>query len=115
MFVPQRNVYDTVVGEDAQRIEDGGLLSASRFTSRHKDPSVFTGESTGAPKSACRVPERLPLSGEVRESSGDPQEESVVGGEDVWGDERVVGFGRSMHLLQDVLWQGLGDPEEQHE
>jgi len=66
---------------------------------RDEDFSVFAGESTCAPPPAGRVPERLPLSGEVSVWSGDAEEETVVGGEDVGGDDWVVWFGGSGHFL----------------
>ena len=112
VLVSQRNVYDPVVGEDAQRVIGGHLLSASGSSGRHKDTSVFTGEGTRCPKTASRVPESLPLSWGVTKSSGNAEEESVIGGQNGWGDDWVVAFGRSVHLLQDVLREGFRDPEE---
>ena len=98
MFVPKRDVYDTVVSKDTQGVKNGHLLSTSKRTGRHENASVLAGESTGCPKTTGRVPEGLPLGGVVIISSGNTEEEGVVGGEDVRSDDWVVRFGGSMHL-----------------
>lgn len=103
MLVSQWDVDDTMVGEDAQGVISRHFLSTSGCTGRHEDPSVFPSESTGCPEATGRVPERLPLSGGISESSGNTEEESVVGGEDIWGDDWVVWFGRSVQQFQDVF------------
>ena len=103
VLVSQWNVDDTVMSKGAQGVVNGRLLSTSRPTGRHEDTSVFTSESTGCPKPTSRVPERLPLGREVSKSSRNTEEESVVGGEDVWCDDWVVGFGGSVHQPQDVF------------
>lgn len=51
----------------------------------------------------------LPLGGEVPVPGGDTEEEGVIGGQDVDGDQGVVGFGRGMHLGEDLLREGFRD------
>jgi len=79
-FIPQRHVDDTVVNERAQGVLDRLFLAASLGSHGDENSSVFSGESTGSPETAGPIPKRLPLSGEVSESSGDAEEESVVCG-----------------------------------
>ena len=86
-----------MVSEDAQGVENGHFLSTSECTSRHENTSVFAVKSAGCPESTGRVPESLPLSGEVGVSSGNTKEEGVVDGEDLRGNDWVVGFGGSVH------------------
>jgi hypothetical protein len=50
------------------------------------------------------------LSGEVSVTGGDAKEESVIVGQVVYADDGIVGLSRSMHLGEDLLRQGLGDP-----
>ena len=110
MFVSKWDVDDTVVSEDAQRVIDGRLLSTSGSAGRYEDASVFTSEGTRCPETAGRVPERLPLGGEVAESCGDAEEESIVGGEELWGDDWVVWLGGSVHQTQDLFREGFRHP-----
>ena len=91
-----------MVSEDAQGVENGRLLSTSRSGSRHEYTSIFTGETTGCPKTTGRIPERFPLSRVVGVSGRNTEEESVIGGEDIWGDDWVVWLGRSVHHFQDI-------------
>jgi len=99
VLIPQRHVDHTVVNEGAQRVLDRLFLTASLSCHHDKKPGVFTGESTGSPETAGRIPERLPLSGDVSESSGDAEKESVVGGEDIGRYYWVVWFGWGVNLL----------------
>src|SRR5882757_2032514 len=89
-LVSQRYVDDTVVNESAERVLDRLFLAASLSSDRDENPGVLPGKSTGGPQTTSRIPERLPLGRIVSESGGDSKEESVVGGEDVWCDDRVV-------------------------
>ena len=57
----------------------------------------------------------LPLSGHIAIASGNTEEEGVVGGKDIWRDDRELWLRGSMHLGEDVLWQRLGDPLESSE
>ena len=52
----------------------------------------------------------LPLGGEVTETGGDTEEEGVIGGEDLGGDDGVCWFCRGVHLGEDLGGEGLGDP-----
>lgn len=51
----------------------------------------------------------LPLSGHVAETSGDTQNEGIKCRQDIWGNDRVVGFLWSVHLAEDLLRKGLSD------
>jgi len=97
-LVPQRHVVDTVVNQSAQGVLNGLFLAASLAPHSDENPSIFSGERTFGPEPAGRVPESLPLSGEVSESSGDAEEEPVVGGEDLWRDYWVVCFWDGAHF-----------------
>jgi len=109
-LIPQRHVDYPVVNETAQGVLDRLFLAASLSPHRDENPSVFASESASGPESDCRVPERLPLGGEISESSGDAEEECVVGGENIGGDYWVVWFGSSAHFLQHTLWECLWNP-----
>ena len=52
----------------------------------------------------------LPLAGEVTVAGGDAEEEGVEGGEGGGVDDGVVGLGRGVEELEDVLGERLGDP-----
>lgn len=107
ILIPQRYIDDTVVSEGTQGVLDRLFLTASLSCHRDEDAGVFAGESTGSPESTGRVPKSLPLSGKVSEPTGDAEEESVVGGEDLGCDYWVVWFWRSMHLFQHLLREGF--------
>jgi len=109
-LIPQRHVNNPMVNEGAQGVLNCLFLTAPLSRQRDEDSGVFAGESTCLPQPVGRVPERLPLSGEVSVCSGDAEEETVVGGEDVWGDDWVIWFGSSVHFLQHALWEGFRDP-----
>jgi len=105
--IPQRYKVDTVVSEGAQGVLNCLFLTTSLSSYRDENPGVFAGESAGSPESTGRVPKRLPLSREVAETSGDAEEESVVGGENLGRDYWVVCFFRSAHLPQYLLREGF--------
>ena len=52
----------------------------------------------------------LPLSGEVTVTGGDTEDETVELWEFVGGDDRVVGLGGGVHLLEHRLGERLRDP-----
>lgn len=52
----------------------------------------------------------LPLSGHRAITGGHTEEESVEFGEDIGRDDGVVRLGGSVHLLQNLLREGLRDP-----
>lgn len=55
----------------------------------------------------------LPLSGEVTVTGGDTEDEGIEACELLGRDDGVVGFCRSVHLDENLLREGLGDPSEQ--
>lgn len=50
----------------------------------------------------------LPLSGHVAVTSGDTQDEGIECGQDISGNDGVIGFLRSVHLREDLLRKGFG-------
>ena len=55
---------------------------------------------------------RLPLGREVTVASGDTEDEPVELGEVLRGKDGVVGLGGGVHLVEDLLRQGLGNPNQ---
>ena len=55
----------------------------------------------------------LPLSGLVAITSGDAQDESIIFGQLFWGNNRVIGFRRSVHLGEDLLRKSFGNPSHE--
>jgi len=110
-LVAERNVDDAVVGKGAHGSERSALLSTALGAGRHKQASVLAPEATSLPLLAGVVPEGPPLGGEVAVAGGDTHKEGIVllkdGGVGDVGDRRVLG--RSVHLGQNLLGEGLGD------
>lgn len=83
-------------------------------TSADEKTGVFAPEGARGPLATSPVPERFPLCREVAVASGDTHEEGIVlledGGVADLGDRGVLG--RSVHLGQDLLGEGLRDAEE---
>jgi hypothetical protein len=109
-LVAQRNVDEAVVGESAHRGKGSRLLTTTLSTGRHEETGVLAPEATGGPNTTGLVPEGLPLGREVTVTGGDTEQNSVEG-EEVGGlNNGVASLGRSVHLAQDFLVEGLGDP-----
>ena len=85
-LVTQWYKYYAVVNESAQGDLNRLFLTTSLSPHRDENRSIFAGKSTGNPESTGRIPERLPLSRKVSESSGDAEEKRVIGGENLWRD-----------------------------
>ena len=56
----------------------------------------------------------LPLRGEVSVTGGNTEQECVEVDELIGGQDRVGWLGRRMHLFQNLLREGLGNPVEVH-
>lgn len=112
--ITEGNVDDAVVGEGGDGVLSSGLLTTTLRSGRDEDTSHLAPEATGSPLLAGHVPEGLPLGGEVSVTGGDTQKEGIVALEDggVIEGRDVGGLGRSVHLGEDVLGEGLGDLEE---
>ena len=110
-LVAQRNVDQAVVSKSAHGSKASGLLATTLGTGRDEQTSVLAPVAATGPDTTGLVPESLPLGGEVTVAGGDTEEESIVFGEVgrifQHGD---VGLGRSVHLGQDLVGEGLGDP-----
>lgn len=109
-LVAQRDVDDAVMRQGRQSSNNRALLSTTWSTSRDKDTSILSPVCARSPLTSSRIPECLPLRGEVTITGGDTEEESVVllegGGVD---DGDVGGFGWCVHLGENFLGEGLGD------
>jgi len=132
VLVSKRNVNDTMMRERGHGSDSCRLLSTSLSGSRHKQTTVLAPKTTTGPETTSLVPERLnsiaynqpnssyrgktrrethlPLSREVTVTSGNANQEGIVGLEDV----RSNGGDLSrrawrMHFGQNFLRQGLSD------
>lgn len=113
-LVAQRHVDETVVRKRAHGIHSSALLPTAHSGSRHEQTRVLAPQGTGLPLAAGLVPEGLPLGREVAVSGRDAEEEGVVLLEGFWVAERgdLAGFGRGVHLGQDVFGERLFDAVE---
>lgn len=129
--VAEGNVDDSVVGEGGHGRDGGRLLSSAVPRSRHEDAAKLAPKTSRRPEAAGGVDESLqtasqrnisitwtgddgthfPLRGEVTVTSGDTEEECVKGGKLRGGDDFVVRLGGRMHLREDLLGEGLGNPD----
>ena len=110
-LVAQGNVDETVVHKRAHAGNGSRLLATAQGARRNEDTGVLSPEGALLPLLARLVPEGLELCGEVAVAGGDAEEDAVEFFEDGWvledGDRRVLG--RRVHLVEDVLREGLGD------
>ena len=113
-LVAQRNVDEAVVSESAHRGKGSGLLTTTLGTGRNEKTGVLAPEATSGPNATGLVPEGLPLSGEVTVTGGDTEQNSVEGEEVGRLNNGVAGLGRSVHLAQNFLAEGLGDPKDEN-
>ena len=111
-LVAQRDVEEAVVGESAHGSNGSRLLATTESTSGDEQTGVLAPEATSGPNTAGAVPEGLPLSGEVTVTGRDTEEDGIVLEEVVGGSNGVGGLGGSVHLGEDFLGKGLGDPIE---
>lgn len=112
VLVAQGNVGDAVVGQSAHGSKGSGLLTTTESAGGDEETGVLAEEATGSPDLARLVPEGLPLGGEVAVTSGDTEEEGIVLKELLRLGDGVVGLGRSMQQLQNVVGESLGDLED---
>lgn len=108
--VAQRNVDDAVVGQGAHGVKSSGLLATSKAGSGDEETGVLAGEATGSPDAAGLVPKGLPLGREVTVTGRDAEEEGIVLEQLLGFGNGVVGLGRSVHLAENLVRQGLSDP-----
>lgn len=109
-LVAQRDVEEAVVGESAHGSNGGRLLATTEGTSGDEQTGVLAPEATGGPDTAGAVPEGLPLSREVTVTGGDTEEDGIVVKEVFGGGNGVGGLRGSVHLSENFLGKGLGDP-----
>lgn len=130
VLVSEGNEDDAVVDESREGGDNGALLSSSKSSGGDEDTSVLAGEASTCPQATGGVPESLkrggrrervrwqildgetylPLTWEVTVTSGNADQESIVRGKNLWGDDGVVGFGGGVELLEDLIGERLRDP-----
>lgn len=99
-----------MVGEGAHGRQGGALLAAALRGRRDEEADVLAVVTPRLPLLARLVPKGLPLRGEVAVARRDPEQEGVVGGQLVRGDEGDRGrLARRVHLGQHFLGEGLFD------
>ena len=108
-LVSQRDIEEAMVSEGAHGSESSRLLATTLGASRDEKTGILSPEATSGPDATGLVPESLPLGREVTVASGDPEENGIVLEELSGFGDRVGGLGRSMHLLQDLIREGLGN------
>ena len=108
--VAEGDKVDAVVHERRDRVDHRRLLPTAGRRGGHEHGRVLAEERALRPELAGRVPERLPLGGEVAVAGGDAEDEGVKVGEVVGGEDGVVGLGGRVELLEDLLREGLRDP-----
>lgn len=111
-LVAERNVDEAVVGKSAHGSNGGGLLATTQGTSGDEQTGILAPVATGGPDAASVVPESLPLCREVTITSRDTEQHSVVFLELFRVGNGVILLVRSVHLIQDLLGQGLSNPIE---
>lgn len=109
-LVAQRNVEETVVSKSTHSTEAGRLLATTKSAGRDKQTSILAPVATRTPNATGTVPEGLPLRGEVTVASGNTKENGIELQELLGSHNGVGGFGRSVHLSENVIGEGLGDP-----
>lgn len=112
MLVSEGNIDDTVMDKGRHRVESSNFLPTTLPTGRNEKTSVFARKTTGSPETAGSVDERLPLGREVSVTGGDTEEESIVRLQNVGGDDWVGGLRSSVHLLENLFRESLGNPDE---
>ena len=88
------------------------LLASALACGRDEQTTELASELALCPELAGRVPEGLPLAGEVTETGGNTHQEGVKVGQVVGSENGVLALGRGVQELEDVLGKSLGDPEE---
>lgn len=111
-LVAQWHVDEAVVGEGAHGSQAGALLATTLSTGGDEETSVLAPEASLLPLLASPVPESLELGGEVSVTGRDTEEDTVELLEDrgVLKDGDIGSLGAGVHLLEDFLGKGLGDP-----
>lgn len=110
-LVAERHVDHAVVGQRGHGRKHGALLTTAHGGSGDEDTSVLAPVRTRLPLAAGLVPESLPLRREVAVARRDTEEVGIVllqGGRVIEGRDAAV-LGRSVHLGQDLIGEGLGD------
>jgi len=109
LFVPERDVDESMVDKGGEGVGDGDLLPATLGAGGDEDAAHLAGEGGPAPEGAGCVPERLPLHGEVAEACGNAEKESVKVEEVVGEKDGVVGAWGCLDEPQNVLGEGFLD------
>lgn len=105
VLVTQGHVDDPVVSQRRQGVDDGDFLPTTGSTGGDKHPGKLAEQLALSPVAPGLIPERLPLTREVPESGGDPEQERIVFQKHFLSSHRVVSLGRSVHQAQHVVQQ----------
>lgn len=110
VLVSKRDVEEAMVDKTGDCVSCNGLLAAVGSRGGDEDACVLAVEGSRGPEGAGGVPEGLPLGRVCAEAGGQAKEEAVVLGEVVDGDDGDVrGLWGRVHLVEDVLGEGLWD------
>lgn len=109
-LIAEGNVDEAVVSQSAHGSKSSRLLATTLGTGGNEETSVLAPEATGSPDAAGLIPESLPLGREVT-VTGRNTEQNRVEGKQVRGlSNGVASLSRGVHLAEDFVVQGLGDP-----
>lgn len=109
-LVAERNVNEAVVSESAHGGKSSRLLTTTLGTGGNEETGILAPEATASPNATGLVPEGLPLGREVAVAGRDTEQYSIKG-EEVGGlNDGVASLSRSVHLSQNFVAEGLGDP-----
>jgi hypothetical protein len=111
-LVAEGNVDEAVMSESAHGSKSSRLLATTLGTGGDEETSVLAPVATGGPDATGLVPESLPLGREVTVTGRDTEQNGIVCKEFRGLNNRVIGLGRSVHLGQDFITEGLGDPRK---
>lgn len=108
--VTEGDVDHALVNPGRKGIDAGGFLASTGGRGADEEAKVLAVQRTRHPQLAELVDEGLPLGRVGAVTGGDPEQERIVGLEDVRGDEGDRGVLRGgVHLAQHFLREGLFD------
>ena len=110
VLVPERHIDDPVVRERREGAQRGDLLPTAGRARRDEHARVLGVQRARAPQLPGRVPEGLPLRGEVTVARRDAEDERVVVGEVPRLEDGVCGLRGRMHFGENFCGERLLDP-----
>lgn len=133
--IAEWNEYDAVVGQSRESGDHSGLLSTTETGRGDEDTAILAVKLALLPQLAGSIPEglqegtslfnrrlhlcldrntHLPLSWEVTVTSGDTEEDGIEIAKVVGVKDGMVGLRGRIHLGQNLLREGLRNPDDQH-